>query len=83
MRPIGPVNMNLAQMGQHAAQFSNRMSQLAAQAATDPTIVQDPQKVAQFSIDLFNAQSGFQLATRAIQTLNKEDQILNELLRDA
>mgnify|MGYP003346508290 CR=1 FL=1 len=79
MRPI----TNLTNLGQLASGYSRKMADLAYQAATDPTIVEDPNQVAQFQIAMYNAQSGFQLASRSIQDLHKEDQILNEMLRDA
>lgn len=79
MRPI----MNLSTLGQLTSNYSRKMDDLAGIAATDPTLVQDPGRVANFQIEMMYAQSGFQLASRAIQDIHKEDQILNELLRDA
>lgn len=79
MRPV----TNLTNLGQLASGYSRKMADLAYQASTDPTIVQDAAKASAFQIAMFNAQSGFQLASRSIQDLHKEDQILNEMLRDA
>mgnify|MGYP006281272553 CR=1 FL=1 len=74
---------NMASVAQMASRYSQRMDNLKMLAATDPTIVEDPGKVADFQIEMMNAQQAFQLASRAIQDVHKEDQILSELLRDA
>lgn len=75
--------MNIRSLGNYAAGYSKAMDNLAGRAAQDPTLVQDAGRLAQFQTEFFYAQSGFQLTSRTIQDLHREDQLLGEMLRDA
>ena len=75
--------MSLDSLGNVAVGFSRSMDATAMKLQAHPEIVQDPAALARFNIELFNAQSGYQLASRTIQTIHKEDDMLSEMLRDA
>lgn len=74
--------MSIHRLGSIAAGYSNSMDKIATQLR-DPELVQNPARVAQFQISLYFATTGFQLASRTIQDLHREDQLLSEMLRDA
>lgn len=74
--------MSIARLTNVAVGYSKAMDTIAMQAQ-DPTIVQDPARLAIFQQQLFYAQSGYTLTARTMQDMNNEDKILSELLRDA
>jgi hypothetical protein len=74
--------MSLQQLGNIAAGYSRSMTAISQKTA-DPTLVQSPERLAQFQIDLYYATTGYQLTSRVIQDLHREDQMLSEMLRDA
>jgi hypothetical protein len=75
--------MSLRSLGNIAVGYSKAMDTLAVQGTQDKNLVKDAGKLAQFQIQMFYAQSGFQLTSRSIQDIHREDQILSEMLRDA
>jgi len=75
--------MSLRALGNIAVGYSKAMDTLAAHGTQDAEMLKDPGKLAQFQVQMFYAQSGYQLTSRTIQDMQKEDQILSEMLRDA
>jgi hypothetical protein len=73
--------MSISQLTQFAVGYSRAMDATAAQTR-DPTLVQDPARLAIFQQQMYYAQTGYQFTARAIQDMQQADQILNELLRD-
>jgi len=65
-----------------AVGYSNTMDAVSQQLA-DPTLVQNPGRLAKFQVDLQFATTGYQLTARTIQDLHRENQLLSEMLRDA
>jgi len=74
--------MSLARLAGYAVGYSKAMDAISQQVQ-DPTLVQDPARMAQFQQQMYYAQTGYALSARAIQDMHKEDQVLQELLRDA
>ena len=74
--------MSLARLAGTAVGYSKAMDAIASQTA-DPTLVQDPARLAIFQQQMYYAQTGYTLTARAIQDMHKEDQVLADLLRDA
>jgi hypothetical protein len=74
--------MSIARLATYAVGYSKAMDAIASQTQ-DPTLVQDPARLAIFQQQMFYAQSGYTLTARAMQDMNNEDKILGEMLRDA
>lgn len=74
--------MSIQALGSIAAGYSQAMDRVSTQLK-DPELVQNPARLAQFQISLYFATTGYQLASRTIQDLHREDQLLSEMLRDA
>lgn len=74
--------MSIARLSQYAVGYSKAMDTISAQAK-DPTLVQDPARLAIFQQQMFYAQTGYTMTARAMQDMNNEDKILAEMLRDA
>ena len=74
--------MSVKRLSNIAVGYSKAMD-VISQQARDPTLVQDPARLAVFQQQMFYAQSGYSLTARAMQDMHREDNILNELLRDA
>lgn len=74
--------MSIARLAGYAVGYSRAMDAISAQAQ-DPTLVQDPARLAVFQQQMYYAQTGYTLTARAMQDMHREDQVLNELLRDA
>ena len=74
--------MSIRQLTGVAVGYSKAMDAIAAQTK-DPTLIQDPARLAIFQQQMFYAQSGYTLTARAMQDMNTEDKILGEMLRDA
>ena len=62
--------------------YSKSMDSIAAETA-NPNIAKSPALVAQFNTDLFYATQGYEMASRAIQTLHSEDKTLSDLLQNS
>ena len=75
--------MSLRALGNIAVGYSKAMDTLATRGTQDQQLLKDPGKLAQFQVQMFYAQSGFQLTSRTIQDIHREDQLLSEMLRDA
>ncbi|MCW2923612.1 MAG: hypothetical protein JWM98_1016 [Thermoleophilia bacterium] len=74
--------MSIARLTNVAVGYSKAMDAISAQAQ-DPTLVEDPARLAIFQQQMFYAQSGYTMTARAMQDMNNEDKILSEMLRDA
>lgn len=74
--------MSIAQLSTYAVNYSRAMDAISSQAK-DPTLIQDPARLAMFQQQMYYAQSAYQLTSRAMQDMHREDQILGEMLRDA
>lgn len=74
--------MSIQQIGNIAIGYSRSMDTVAARLQ-DPEVLKDPGKIAQLNIDMFFAQQGYAMSSKAIQDIHREDQVLTELLRDA
>ena len=74
--------MSIASLTQNAVGYSRAMDAISQQTE-DPTLIQDPARLAVFQQQLYYAQSGYQMTARAIQDMNQEDKTLAEMLRDA
>jgi len=74
--------MSIAQLTSSAVGYSKAMDAISSQTA-DPTLVQDPARLAIFQQQMYYAQTGYTLTARTIQDMHQQDQILNELLRDS
>lgn len=74
--------MSIARLTQNAVGYSRAMDAIASQTQ-DPTLVQDPGRLAIFQQQMYYAQTGYTLTARAMQDMNQEDKILAEMLRDA
>lgn len=74
--------MSIRQLTNFAVGYSRSMDAISAQAQ-DPTLVQDPARLAIFQQQMYYAQTGYTMTARAMQDMHREDQILSELLRDA
>lgn len=74
--------MSIAKLTQYAVGYSRAMDAISAQTQ-DPTLVQDPARLAVFQQQMFYAQTGYSNTARVIQNMNNEDKILGEMLRDA
>lgn len=74
--------MSLARLAGYAVGYSKAMDAISQQTQ-DPTLVQDPARLAQFQQQMYYAQTGYTMTARAIQDMHREDQILGEMLRDA
>ncbi|MBC7666335.1 MAG: hypothetical protein H7276_21520 [Caulobacter sp.] len=74
--------MSIARLTQYAVGYSKAMDAISAQAQ-DPTLVQDPARLAIFQQQMYYAQTGYTMTARAMQDMNNEDKILAEMLRDA
>ncbi len=80
--PQGAPDMSIARLAGYAVGYSKAMDAIASQAQ-DPTLVQDPARLAVFpAADVLRADR-YTLTARAMQDMHREDQVLNELLRDA
>lgn len=73
--------MSIDKLANVAAGYSRAMDSVAIQM-TAPGVANDPALLAQFQVQLMEATNGFQLASRTIQTLHREDQTLADMLRD-
>lgn len=74
--------MSIKQLTGFAVGYSQAMDAISSQAQ-DPTLVQDPARLAIFQQQMYYAQTGYTMTARAIQDMHREDQILSEMLRDA
>ena len=74
--------MSIKQLTGFAVGYSKAMDTISSQAQ-DPTLVQDPARLAIFQQQMYYAQTGYTMTARAIQDMHREDQILSEMLRDA
>lgn len=74
--------MSIARLTTFAVGYSRAMDATAAMAQ-DPTLIQDPARLAQYQQKMMYAQQSYTLTARAIQDINNEDKILAEMLRDA
>ncbi|MCB0878648.1 MAG: hypothetical protein KDC46_06665 [Thermoleophilia bacterium] len=74
--------MSIAQLAGTAVGYSRAMDAIASQTQ-DPTLVQDPARLAIFQQQMYYAQTGYTLTARAMQDMHREDQVLGEMLRDA
>lgn len=75
-------SVGIRHLGEIAAGYSDSMDAVSSRLS-DPTLVTNTTRLAQFQIDLYNATTGYQLTARTIQDLHREDQLLSEMLRDA
>lgn len=71
--------MSLSSVAGAAAGWSRAMNATAAKLS-DPEVVKDPGKLAIVNMEMFQNTTGYELSARAMQTLNREDQLLSELL---
>jgi hypothetical protein len=74
--------MTLVNLAGVASGWAGKMDQLGQQLS-DPTIIQDPAKLAHFQMEMYNFSTAYQLTARTMQDIHREDQILGELLRDS
>lgn len=74
--------MSIQKLGEIATGYSQSMDNISTRLA-DPTLIQDPARLAQFQIEMYFATTGYQLTSRTIQDIHREDNLLTELLRDA
>ena len=74
--------MSIRQLTNYAVGYSKAMDAISSQTQ-DPTLVQDPARLAIFQQQMYYAQTGYTMTARAIQDMHREDQVLNEMLRDA
>lgn len=74
--------MSIARLTMNAVGYSRAMDAISQQTE-DPTLVQDPARLAIFQQQMFYAQTGYQMTARVIQDMHREDQTLAEMLRDA
>jgi hypothetical protein len=74
--------MSIRQLTNFAVGYSKAMDAISAQTQ-DPTLVQDPARLAIFQQQMYYAQTGYTMTARAIQDMHREDQVLSEMLRDA
>ena len=74
--------MSIARLAGYAVGYSRAMDAIASQAQ-DPTLVEDPARLAIFQQQMYYAQTGYTLTARAMQDMHREDQVLGEMLRDA
>lgn len=74
--------MSIKQLTGFAVGYSKAMDAISSQTQ-DPTLVQDPARLAIFQQQMYYAQTGYTMTARAIQDLHKEDQVLSDMLRDA
>lgn len=74
--------MSIRQLTNNAVGYSRAMDAISAQTE-DPTLIQDPTRMAIFQQQLHYATTGYTMTARVIQDMHREDQVLNEMLRDA
>ncbi len=70
----------------HLAQIAAGWADAAHIHATrmaDPELIENPAKLALFQIEMNKLSNAYQLTARTVQNLHREDQLLQELLRDA
>jgi hypothetical protein len=75
--------MSLQILANVALGYTQTMDNLAISATENPDIVKDPGKLAAFQTQMFYAESGYELTSKTIQDIHKEDQTLSDMLRDA
>jgi hypothetical protein len=69
-------------IGQIAAGWADAANIHAARMA-DPELADSPAHLALFQLEMNKISNAYQLAARTVQNLHREDQLLQELLRDA
>jgi hypothetical protein len=74
--------MSIRQLTNYAVGYSKAMDAISAQSK-DPSLIQDPARLAVFQQQMYYAQTGYSMTARTIQDMHREDQILAEMLRDA
>lgn len=74
--------MSISRLTNVAVSASHRMDAVAAEAE-DPTLVQDPARLAVFQQRMHYAQTAYSFAVQGIQNLKEQDKMLLELLADA
>lgn len=74
--------MSIARLSQIGVGYSRKMDGISSQAA-NPKLIEDPAALIVFQQQLYYAQSGYQLTSRVMQDMHREDQLLSEMLRDA
>jgi hypothetical protein len=74
--------MSLTSVGNIAIGYSKAVDAAAAQLAK-PEVTQDAALMAKFYTDFQNAVSGYQIASQTAKDIHREDQTINDLLRDA
>lgn len=74
--------MSISRLTQNAVGYSRAMDAISSQTE-DPTLIQDPARLAIFQQQMYYAQTGYTMTARAMQDMHQEDKILAEMLRDA
>ena len=74
--------VSISRLTQTAVAASQRMDALTTQAE-DPTLVQDPARMAQFQQKMHYASTAYQFAVQGIKNLQEQDRVLLDLLQDA
>ena len=80
--PPGAPPCRSAQLTNYAVGYSKAMDAISAQAQ-DPTLVQDPARLAIFQQQMYYAQTGYTMTARAIQDMHARTRSSREMLRDA